>query len=238
MSPKKNIILLHGWGANTKKLGPLKTELEKRGWHVLLPKLAGFENPPPDKVWGIQEYSDYVYEEAKREFGHENFFAFGHSFGGGIAIKLANKGIYNLSGVILCATRGVSRGKLLKRFLFSVLAKSGKVFILVPELASSFRRLLYKAAREHDYEKTEGIMKEIFRKVISEDLKPALKKIRIPTLILWGKLDRITPLKDAQFIKSVVDGSTLTIFPQEGHRLPYNKPRLISKKIDIWFTKL
>ncbi|OGM28796.1 hypothetical protein A2962_04930 [Candidatus Woesebacteria bacterium RIFCSPLOWO2_01_FULL_39_61] len=235
---RKNIVLLHGWGAETKKLKPLKDELEKRGWSVLLPKLAGFENPPPDKVWGIKEYSEYVYSEARNAFKNENFFVFGHSFGGGIAIKLAYRKCKGLSGIILCASRGVSRGKLLKRLLFSALAKTGKVFLLVPVLAGSFRRLLYKAAREHDYEKTEGIMKDIFKKVISEDLKPQIKQISTPTLILWGKIDRVTPMGDARFINESIKNSKIVLFEDEGHRLPYNKPKVIAEETDLWFKNL
>lgn len=238
MRLKKNIVLLHGWGAETKKLEPLKNELEKRDWSVFLPKLAGFENPPPSKVWGIKEYSDYVYSQTKKMFKNESFFVFGHSFGGGIAVKLAYRNLDRVAGIILCGSRGVSRGKLLKRLLFSALAKTGNIFLLVPELASSFRRLLYKAAREHDYEKTQGIMRDIFKKVISEDLKPQIKKISTPTLILWGRLDRVTPIKDARFINDSIYKSKLIIFDDEGHRLVYNKPGSVAKEIDLWFKSL
>ena len=180
---EKNIILLHGWGAETKKFKPLKRQLEKLGWKVLLPELAGFGKPAPREVWGIQDYSEYVFDEAKELFNKSNFFVFGHSFGGGIAIKLASDNSKKLEGVILCAARGISRGNPLKRLIFASIAKAGKMFLITPEIAQSFRKLLYKAAREHDYEKTHGIMREIFKKVISEDLKPLLPKIKVPTLI-------------------------------------------------------
>ena len=65
---RKNIILLHGWGAETKKLEPLKKELEKLNWQVVLPKLAGFEKSAPKDVWGIKEYSDHIKKKAKKLF--------------------------------------------------------------------------------------------------------------------------------------------------------------------------
>ena len=231
---KKNIVLLHGWGAETKKLIPLKQELEKLGWNVFLPKIVGFEKPAPSAVWGIKEYSDYAYDEAKKYFGKNRFYVFGHSFGGGIAIKLASERGNNIKGFILCATRGISRGKSVKRLFFSVFAKAGKVLLLTPPLAHKFRKLLYKAAREHDYEKLDGIMKEVFKKVISEDLKPLVMKIKIPVLILWGREDRVTPLKDAYYINKNSKNSKLIIYNNQGHRLPYEMPKHLAKEIEKW----
>jgi len=238
MKIKKNIVLLHGWGAETKKLEPLKKSLEMFGWNVFLPKLPGFENPSPKNIWGLKEYSDYVYEEAKNYFRKENFFVFGHSFGGGIAIKLSVTNLKEISGIVLCATRGISRGSSLKRLLFSVLAKIGKVFLIVPVLANIFKKLLYKAAHEHDYEKTGGIMKEVFKKVISEDLKPLIKKSKHKTLLFWGENDRVTPISDAFYIMKALPKSTLISYDGVGHRLPYEKPQELAKEINLWYQKL
>lgn len=235
---RKNIVLLHGWGAETKKLKPLAKELEKLGWKVLLPKLVGFEKPAPNTIWGIKEYSDYIYEEVKRNFGKSQIFVFGHSFGGGIAIKLASKNAKNLGGVIICATRGMSRGKSVKRFVFASFAKAGKVLLLVPHLADKFKKLLYKAACEHDYEKLSGIMREVFKKVISEDLKPLITKIKTPVLILWGRGDRVTPVTDGYYINKNLKRSKLIIYNNQGHRLPYDKPKQLAKDIDLWQTTL
>lgn len=234
----KNIILLHGWGAETKKLLPLKTGLENLGWCVFLPKMIGFEKPAPETVWGIKEYSDYIEDEASKKFKNNKYFVFGHSFGGGIAIKLASGETKNLKGVILCATRGISRGKLVKRIVFSTLAKAGKMFLITPKLAGGFKKLLYKTAREHDYEKLDGVMRDIFKKVVSENLKPLVPKIKIPVLILWGQKDRMTPVKDAYFINKYLSQSRLIIFKDQGHRLPYDKPKDLAKEIDLWQTSL
>lgn len=234
----KNIILLHGWGAETKKLAPLGKELQKLGWKVYIPELPGFEKPAPDTVWGIKEYSEYIKDGAKKIFNKNKYFVFGHSFGGGIAIKLASNPPNNLSGIILCATRGMSRGKVVKRIFFSSLAKAGKVLLITPIIADKFKKLLYKSAREHDYEKLDGIMRDIFKKVISEDLRPNLKDINIPGLVLWGGLDRMTPIKDAYYIDRNLKGSKLIIFKDQGHRLPYEKGKELAKEIEKWNKEL
>jgi len=230
----KNIVLLHGWGAETKKLIPLKKELKKLGWSVFLPKLPGFELPSPETVWGIQEYSDYIKKEAAGVFKKEKYFVFGHSFGGGIAIKTAKERNIGLEGIILCASRGISRGKSIKRLVFIFVAKVGKIFLLTPKLGKKFKKFLYKAAREHDYEKLNGIMREVFKKVISEDLKPEIGKIKIPVLILWGRDDRMTPASDALYLKKKLKLAKMKLFPKQGHKLPYKMPKALAKEINLW----
>lgn len=235
---KKNIVLLHGWGAETTRLAPLQKELEKLGWKVYLPELPGFEKPAPKNVWGIGEYSRYIVNEANKKFKNEKYFVFGHSFGGGIAIKLASSKSKKISGAVFCATRGISRGKSVKRLVFASAAKAGKVFLLTPHLGKGFKKLLYKAAREHDYEKLDGIMRDVFKKVISEDLKQYLEKIIVPTLILWGNKDKMTPVKDAHYIKSAVKSTKLVLFDDQGHKLPYEKPYELAEEIDKWFKSI
>lgn len=231
---KKNIVLIHGWGASTNKLKPLKKELAKLNWNVYIPKLPGFELKEPISLWGSDEYSDYIYKKSNNHFHSSNYVIFGHSFGGGLAIKLAAKNKKGVKGIVLCATRGISRGKLVKRILFYILAKCGKLLMLFPPLAKYFRKFLYKLAGEHDYEKTKGNMRDIFKKIISEDLKKYLPKINIPVLVLWGKDDGVTPLKDAKYIKRRVKLSSLVVYDKQKHSLPYYKTKDIAKDIDIW----
>lgn len=238
MPGQKQIVLLHGWGAKTEKLVPLANELEKLGWRVFIPKLPGFELPPPGQIWGSKEYGRYVLKEAQKVYGEKKFFLFGHSFGGRIAIRLGAANHQSLAGLILCAPSGLSRSHPLKRFAFWIFAKTGKVLLLLLPAAKIFRPLLYKLAREHDYEKSKGMMKKVFKKVVAEDLRPKAKKIRAPVLVLWGKQDRLTPLADSYYLKSVLPRAKLAIFKRQGHQLPYQQPQAIAKKINQWTRRL
>src|SRR6185436_19423391 len=123
-------------------------------------------------------------------------FFFGHSFGGRLAIKLGAMQPESLSGLVLCAAAGVSKVNPIKRYAFLVLAKIGKIILRVLPVVEKVRPWLYKLAREHDYEKTAGVMREVFRKVVAEDLESAAMQITLPTLLLWGRQDTITKLAD------------------------------------------
>lgn len=220
---EKRIVLLHGWETKTKKLEPLVWELGKLGWKTVNLEMPGFGLPAPKSAWGVKEYADWV----EKKIGDQNCVVFGYSFGGRIAIKLAARG--TIKGVVLCAPGGLSRPNAGKRMLFRILAKVGKIFDL-----ERYRAILYKLAREHDYERTEGIMREIFKKVVGEDLRPDVKKIKIPTLVLWGKKDRIVPVNDGEWIKEQVKAE-LVLFEDQGHKLPYELPEKVAKETDVWF---
>lgn len=233
----KNIVLLHGWGATASKLEPLSLSLKKLGWSVVVLKLPGFELSPPKEVWGVGEYADYVNKEAAKHFKNKKYFVFGHSFGGRVAIKMGQDNTF-IQGVILCAAGGISRGNFLKRVVFTAIAKIGKTFLVSRRVSTLWRKLLYKVLREHDYEKTDGIMKEVFKKVVSEDLKPFIGTLSVPLFILWGESDAVTPLSDAKYITKHAPDSKLKTFKHQGHRLPYEKYEEIANEINTWRNTL
>jgi pimeloyl-ACP methyl ester carboxylesterase len=60
-------------------------------------------------------------------------------------------------------------------------------------------------------------MKYSFVKIISEDLSIYLKEIKVPTLLIFGKNDRETPLYMAKKLKKNIAQSELLIFENSGH---------------------
>lgn len=230
----KNIVLIPGWQAKISNLLPLARKLEELGWKVFLPELPGFEAPPPKKIWGISEYADFVFKKSFDFFKGESFYLFGHSFGGRLAIKLGSGNREKIEGLVLCSTAGLSRPNILKRYFFLFLAKVGKLFPFLP-IKGFFRKLIYKLAREQDYLRTTGVMRGVFKKVVGEDLKPLVSKINSPVLIVWGKKDKATPISDAFYLKNKLPRARLIVFEEEGHRLPYDKPKEVAREIEKWY---
>jgi len=233
----KNIVVLHGWQANRNKLDPLVTYLRKNNWNVFFPILPGFDGVELKKAYKLDDFVLMVESECKKKFMGEKYFIFGHSFGGRIAVKLAVSD-KKLSGLILCASGGFSRGKLQKRILLYFFAKIGKLFMVYPPLGMWFKKVLYKLAREHDYEKTSGLFRDTFKNIISENLKTHFKNIDIPTLILWGRRDRMTPFEDAVLINNNIRNSSLVDYKNEGHTLPYVRSEELVKEIELWYQRI
>lgn len=220
---EKRIVLLHGWSARAEKFENLRLELEKLDWKVLNLDMPGFGLAAPKEVWGVSEYANWALEQIDKKWKRGTYVVFGHSFGGRLTIKMAAQDQINKA--VICAPGGLSRPNLIKRLLFGLMAKIGKLFGL-----DKYRWLLYKLAREHDYEKAGGIMKHVFKKVVAENLSPLLEKINIPTLVLWGKQDKIVPHTDAKKFRN----AKIILFNDQGHRLPYEAPDKLAQTIDQW----
>lgn len=238
MAGKQRIVLVHGWGASTKKLEPLTKELRWKRWQVFLPKLPGFDAPPPPRAWGVGDYASFVLEKSRKRFPGKKFFVFGHSFGGRITMKLASQKHPELSGIVLCAASGLSRTNIVKRSIFFTLSRLGKILFFAPQVVRLWRTLLYKLAREHDYENVRGVMREIFKKVIAESSIRDVQMIKVPTLVLWGDNDRMTPVKDGYYLKENLKNSKFKVYENEGHRLPYNQPDRVAEELTSWAKKI
>lgn len=229
------IVVLHGWGSKIERWFPLKTELEKAGFEVFLPHLPGFgQAEPPDQPWGVSDYAQWVKEQLP-----ENYFLLGHSFGGRVAIKLVSQNPEGLKGLILINSAGIKTKNAFRRFVFLLLAKTGKLFFIIPPFSffkNFAQRILYKLAGEKDYYRAKGVMKETFKKVVGEDLKADLKKIKVPTLVLWGEKDTFTSLADGRLMNQLIPNSSLSVFPNIGHDLPFKFPEKVAWSI-INFVK-
>ena len=233
----KKIVILHGWQSQLQRWQPVKKELEHLGWQVFLPGLPGFGDSKIIKPWNLTNYVDWLREYLQKN-KLSNYFLLGHSFGGQISLKFGSLKQQGLRGLILVNSAGIRKGMTLKKAIFYILAKSGKAFFNLP-LFSVFRRpannLLYKLAREQDYHLASSLMKETLRNVLKEDMTPLFHKINIPTLIVWGKQDKTTPLKDGLTMKKKIAKSKIIVYDDIGHGLPFTKTQALVKIIDNFY---
>lgn len=212
------ILILHGWGSNSERWQRVGDTLAENGFKAIIPDLPGFgKSQTPSEPWGYQSYCEFTKSFAKN-LNLEKFSLLGSSFGGALAMKYAAEYPQNIEKLFLVAAAYVRR-KTLKRALFFVVAKASKLFSFLP-FFNLGRRAFYKfIVRKSDYSYTLGVMKQIYSKVIREDLSYIAPLIKSPTIIIWGESDDITPLKNAYFLKENIEGSHLITVNGLGHSL-------------------
>lgn len=227
----KPLLILHGWGSrsdNWQKVGEI---LAKSGIRVIIPDLPGFgQSDKPSAAWNLDDYCDFV-EEFVRVLNLDKFYLLGHSFGGSLSIKFSFKHPEKVAKLFLVSAACI-RKKSLKNKLFKFLSKFIK--IKTPFL----RKVFY---RKSDYLSVEGIMKETYLKVIKQDLSNILSQIQVPTVIIWGEKDKVTPLKHGRLIKEKIQDShlrqgfrrqaKLEIIPNVGHDLNLKTPEKLAEAI-------
>lgn len=223
------LVLLHGWGLSGEKYREL-AQIVSKHFYVLVPDFPGFgSSEAPAKPWTIEEYA-----RALKMFldDHQilSCIIVGHSFGGRVGIQLASMYPKLVKAFIMSGTPGIEAfdfRRSLKRFFYFSGAKLLKVFSFLPPV----KRLKEKFYAHRDYGKLEGVMKGTFLKVIREKLDEPAKKIKCPTLLLWGSRDQMVFPKDAEKMLKLIPGSYLKIFAKVGHALPYERPHEFSREI-------
>ena len=66
------------------------------------------------------------------------------------------------------------------------------------------------------------------------DSRPFLGAIEVPTLVLVGDCDPLTPLDHSQEIASAVRGAKLNVVPDSGHLSPIEQPGHVSEALAHW----
>ena len=228
----KKIIILHGWTKNLDKWSILIKELEKKGVSVELLRIPALTKELK-KVWGIEDYVSWLSNIANKK--GEKIILIGHSNGGKIALSFAKSFPQKIEKLILIDSAGIYHNELrlrLKRLIFKLAAKAGK------KITSSekMKNLLYKIAGESDYKDLDDKTKQTMINLISVDLKPILPQIKIPTLIIWGADDRITPLSDGILMNELIKNSELKIIKNARHSPQFTDAEEVSEIITKYLT--
>ena len=87
---------------------------------------------------------------------------------------------------------------------------------------------LVELAYESHLERNDGptiasVLENIRLKV--DRLDEQLNRLKVPTLLIWGSCDRISPLSVAENYQKFIPGAKLEVIPQCGHIPPLEKPQ-------------
>ena len=214
-----NVIFLHGWGGQASDWNEHTRRLERPFRQCQALKLPGFDLPLPSKPWGVEDYGEFVLQTIKLQ-GLEKVTLVGHSFGGRIAIYLASRHPDLVQSIILSDSAGIERNtkkKLLVRFM-SVVAQSAETLPFISHAFRPLRERWRKLFGSKNFNESQGVKREILKRVTSLNLEPELWKISCPCLIIWGELDSVTPLWMARTFEQKIKKSQFVQISGAGHK--------------------
>lgn len=234
------ILVLHGWGGASDSWIEVQEILAQKGYKVICPDFPGFgKTPPPPDPWDLGDYANLILNFTQK-LGLDSFFLLGHSFGGRISIKFVTQYPDKIKILILCASAGIKPKPGLKTIIIFWLARIGNAIFTPKHLRrfkDSVRNLFYIFLRNRDYVKANGVMKETIKKVLAKDLLPDLSKIKTKTLIVWGEIDKMVPLKYGYVFKEKIENSELEILPKIGHSPHLETPRKLAEIISEFLNR-
>jgi pimeloyl-ACP methyl ester carboxylesterase len=240
------IILLHGFGGNIYSWRHLIEPLSK-DHELILIDLKGFgKSPKPhDKYYEVRDQAELIY---KFIVAHKltNLTLIGHSLGGGVALltalKLLKERTGSLRQLVLIDTAAYKQD--LPDFI-NVL----RTPVLGPLITSIFSdkqkvRMILKKAYYDDSQITEDqvtayaaplrsaggryALIRTAKLIIPADIQQisdTYKDISVPTLILWGRQDKIVPLQIGQHLHKDIASSELIVIENCGHIPHEERPK-------------
>ncbi|MEM9631662.1 MAG: alpha/beta hydrolase [Pseudomonadota bacterium] len=66
------------------------------------------------------------------------------------------------------------------------------------------------------------------------DQQETLKAVKVPTLILMGREDRLCPLDRHELMRGLIDGSTFEIVEGAGHLPTLEQPEAVNRALETW----
>ncbi len=207
-----DVLLLHGWGCSIEIWDKVQTALSQNH-RVTAIDFPGFgKSQEPPEVWGVEQYTRCT-EDLIAKLGLKTPTLVGHSFGGRVSILLASRNNY-VGKVILTDSAGVKpqSTKISVSRIFSKIKKATAKVIGESATEKLVRPFVNSLASE-DYKNASGMMKEILKKVVDEDLQHVMPSIKAPTLLIWGSNDTATPLADAQIMEKLIPDAGLVVMP-------------------------
>jgi pimeloyl-ACP methyl ester carboxylesterase len=231
----ETILLIHGAGVSarswTNQLRGLGHAL--RVFAIDLPG-HGESDPIPEAT--VERYADAA-SGLLDALGSGPVFAAGHSLGGAVAQALAARHAEVVKGLVLLSTcaklpeRDSSLGRLLwylpgpvrklvffsvaKKILFAPGAPTGAVHLGMEEIRMC---------------RPETILKDVAA-ARAMDLEEVAQGLHVPTVILCGSQDKLTPPELSKRLNELIPGSRLEIVEGAGHMLPLEASERVSQAL-------
>ncbi len=242
------VILLHGIGGNKNNWND---NLEYLSNHFLTVAWDSRGYGESDDYDGDLDFNDIV-EDLKKtifSFNRKKVNIVGLSMGGQIACLFYEKYPQFVKSLILCDTHfGLS--KLSKNEIDKFVNSRKKPLLngLNPhDIAENVAKLLIgnysnRSAFKKLVDSINNLHKDSYLKTIDASFKSShdhiFKKIDVPTLLIVGELDRLTPPSMAKEIQKLIKNSKLYIIKNAGHLSNIEEPRKFNEIVFNFLNNL
>lgn len=213
------VVLLHGWLTDLETMRPIADGL-KDHFKVYLIDLLGFgRSDLPKEPLNSNDFGNFLAELLKI-LKIENPVLIGHSNGGRTIINAVGRKLVTAKKIVLLDSAGLVPKRSKKYYIKVGIAKAGKfVLNLMPNNKSvqKFTEKVRGKMGSSDYNASPEVLKESMKMILNEDATDLLPNIDAPTLLIWGGLDRDTPIDQGRKMEKLIPNAGLVEYPYGGH---------------------
>jgi len=227
------VVFLHAFPLNRTMWAPQTSALATT-WRCVTIDARGFGESTPTRPFSVDRYADDVVAVLDG-LGIARVTVVGLSMGGYVAFALWRRHPRRVRALVLADTRAgadTPETRDRRRELIALARASGVGAVADRQMTG----LLGKSTRERGAEvemsarsiaanaTVDGVVGALEAMMERKDSTPTLATISVPSLIIAGEEDVLTPPKEARAMHSMIDGSRLELLAHAGHLSSIERP--------------
>ncbi len=233
------VVLLHAFPMSSAMWEPQLDAL--KSFRVLAPDLRGFGATPLVAPWFLEHAVDDLLETLDG-LGVAKAVLVGLSMGGYVALRFVEKHPALVRGLALCDTRAepdANENKVKRAAAVDFVRKNGVAPFVAPFLADSLAPSTLTGAPKTvaflkgvaEKSSPDAVMAALGALAARADMTGALSGIKVPTAVLVGSQDKITPLPLSEVLRTRIPGAELHLIPDAGHFSNAENPAVFNERL-------
>ncbi|MBI2911894.1 MAG: alpha/beta hydrolase [Chloroflexi bacterium] len=225
------LLLLHGAGSAA-VWSPVHAELA-RSFRVLAPDHPGFGlSDAPEWLDGVDDLV-YFYLDFLDQLGIDRTHVMGHSVGGWIAAELAVGHSHRLRKLALVNAIGLHVTGVEQPDLFAMSPAESAPFLAYDKEAAQARVASAAPEQAAIRDKGRAALARLGWNPYLHDpkLMRRLRRVRVPTLVVWGENDPLLPLDHGRAYTGGIPGARLATIPLCGHSPQSERPQELARLV-------
>lgn len=231
---RPTLVLIHGAGSSSQAFLNQLRRLD-RTMNVLALDLPGHGATPGPGRDTISDYANWV-EEVFSTFPVKSFYLGGHSMGGAIAQELTLRSWSRIRGLVLMATGAELRVS--TKIIEGLAGDPASTLALINQwcFPPDADPLLIRQSLELLQQVPAQVVYNDFQACNRFDRSENIGTVALPTLIVVGERDVMTPPAFAEALQKQILNSKLVQVPGAGHLVMLEKPNEVNQAIEAFVS--
>ncbi len=222
-----NLLFLHGY-LSCKESFYYQTEYFSKYYKVTAPDFPAFgKSAAIESAWGVGDYALWL-KKFMRSQNLSGCSVVAHSFGARVAFKLFSQEPQLCKKLVITGGAGLVKPRS-KAYIRRV-----RRYRLCKKLFPKFAERRFGS---REYRSLSPLMKESYKKIVNEDLRDCAALISCPTLLVYGRLDTVTPSgEEGKIFNTLIKNSRFQLM-DGGHFCFSENPDSFNREVHGFLTE-